>query len=118
MRTHEAGALHADVSEPVSSVLVPPGDLGGLAPAGWARGLTRGPDGALVLAGVDVRDLAAEFGTPAYLLDEADFRSRCRDFTAAFGADDVHYAAKAFCSVAALRWVAEEGLGLDVCTGG
>jgi diaminopimelate decarboxylase len=118
VRTHEAGALHADVTEPPSSVLWPPADLTALAPSVWPRTAARRPDGALQVGGVDVRDLAAEFGTPAYVCDEADFRSRCRDFAAAFAGADVHYAAKAFCSLAALAWVADEGLGLDVCSGG
>ncbi|HYT09966.1 MAG TPA: diaminopimelate decarboxylase [Mycobacteriales bacterium] len=126
MRTHEAGVLHADASEPPSSLLAPPADAAALVPAVWPVTTQRGGDGALVLGGVDVRDLAATHGTPAYVLDEADFRSRCRDFVQAFGdpggsvpsAHDVHYAAKAFCCLAVLRWVAEEGLGLDVCTGG
>ena len=118
MRTHEAGALHADVTEPSSSVLRPPADLVALAPAVWPRSAVRRQDGVLEVGGVDVRDLAAEFGTPAYVCDEADFRSRCRDFATAFADGDVHYAAKAFCCLAVLRWVAEEGLGLDVCSGG
>ena len=46
----------------------------------WPRTVTRADDGALEVGGVDVRELAAEFGTPAYVLDEADFRARCRDF--------------------------------------
>ena len=118
MRTHEAGALHADVTEPPSALLVPPADPGTLAAAVWPATATRDESGALVLGGVDVRDLATEFGTPAYLLDEADFRSRCRDFVQAFVGADVHYAAKAFCSLTSLRWIVEEGLGLDVCSGG
>jgi diaminopimelate decarboxylase len=121
VRTHEAGALHADVSEPQAGLLAPPTDLAALAPAVWPATAVRGDDGALAIGGVDVRDLAAAHGTPAYVLDEHDLRSRCRDFTAAFGGAsgaDVHYAAKAFCCLAVLRWVAEEGLGLDVCTGG
>ena len=118
MRTHEAGALHADVTEPPSALLVPPADPGRLAASVWPATATRDESGALMLGGVDVRDLATEFGTPAYLLDEADFRSRCRDFVQAFAGADVHYAAKALCSLAALRWVVEEGLGLDVCSGG
>ena len=118
MRTHEAGALHADVTEPPSALLVPPADPGALAAAVWPATATRDESGALVLGGVDVRDLATEFGTPAYLLDEADFRSRCRDFVQAFAGADVHYAAKAFCSLTSLRWIVEEGLGLDVCSGG
>jgi diaminopimelate decarboxylase len=118
VRTHEAGALHADVTEPPSALLVPPADPGTLAASVWPATATRDGSGALALGGVDVRDLAAEFGTPAYVLDEADFRSRCRDFVQAFAGADVHYAAKAFCSLASLRWVVEEGLGLDVCSGG
>jgi diaminopimelate decarboxylase len=119
VRTHEAGALHADVTEPQAGLLAPPADLAALAPAVWPVTAVRGGDGALAVGGVDVRDLAAAYGTPAYLLDEHDLRTRCRDFTAAFGAAaDVHYAAKAFCCLAVLRWVTEEGLGLDVCTGG
>jgi diaminopimelate decarboxylase len=118
VRTHEAGALHADVTEPPSALLVPPADPGTLAASVWPATATRDESGALVLGGVDVRDLATDFGTPAYVLDEADFRSRCRDFVQAFAGADVHYAAKAFCSLASLRWVVEEGLGLDVCTGG
>ena len=73
----------------------------------------------LTLGGVDVRDLAAEFGTPLYVCDEEDVRSRCREYLEAFGPDGrVFYAAKAFCSRAVLRWVSSEGLGVDVCTGG
>ena len=68
---------------------------------------------------MDVRDLAAEFGTPLYVCDEQDVRSRCRDYLEAFGPEArVFYAAKAFCSRAMLRWVISEGLGVDVCTGG
>src|SRR5215472_16338190 len=64
-------------------------------------------------------DLAARFGTPVFLCDEADFRGRCREFREAFGDEaGVFYAAKAFCCRAVLRWVSEEGLGVDVCTGG
>src|SRR5438552_9643175 len=84
----------------------------------WPQTVTRGPAGALSVGGRDVRDLAAEFGTPAYLLDEADFRARCRAFAEAFHDADVYYAGKAFLCKAIVRMVAEEGLRLDVCTGG
>ncbi len=84
----------------------------------WPRTATRTPDGVLELGGVDVRALAAEFGTPAYVLDEDDFRGRCREWRDAFGGADVYYAGKAFLCTAVARWVAEEGLSLDVCTGG
>jgi diaminopimelate decarboxylase len=65
-----------------------------------------------------VTDLVAEHGTPLFLLDETDFRRRARAFRDAFAGFDVYYAAKAFVSRAVARWVAEEGLSIDVCTGG
>jgi diaminopimelate decarboxylase len=104
---------------PADHPLPPPGDLNELHPGVWPRGAGRRADGVLTLGGVDVRQLAAEFGTPAYVCDEEDVRSRCRDYLEAFGPDGrVFYAAKAFCSRAVLRWVTAEGLGVDVCTGG
>jgi len=92
----------------------------------WSAGVTRAPDGALSVAGVDVHALAARFGTPAYVLDETDLRTRARGFRAAFerafaavGAQvDVYYAGKAFLSRAVARWVHDEGLRVDVATGG
>ncbi len=96
----------------------PPSDLNALSPAIWPR-TARRQHGALAVGGIDVRELAAEFGTPLFACDEADFRARCRDFRAAFGADAaVCYAAKAFCCREVLRWAAREGLGIDVCTDG
>jgi diaminopimelate decarboxylase len=67
---------------------------------------------------MDVRTLAAEYGTPAYIFDEDDFRARCRAYRAAFHNADVYYAGKAFLCKAVVRILAEEGLNLDVCTGG
>jgi diaminopimelate decarboxylase len=96
----------------------PPEDLNALHPAVWPRGAHR-TDGVLTIGGIDVRDLAARFGTPAFIMDEADVRSRAREYVEAFGEQtQVAYASKAFCSRAVLRWVTEEGLGVDVCTGG
>jgi diaminopimelate decarboxylase len=115
---HPAGPRHGDVL-PADHPLPPPGDLNELHPGVWPRGAGRRADGVLTLGGVDVRQLAAEFGTPVYVCDEEDVRSRCRDYLEAFGPDGrVFYAAKAFCSRAVLRWVTAEGLGVDVCTGG
>jgi diaminopimelate decarboxylase len=69
-----------------------------------------------------VRDLAAEFGTPLLVLDEDDLRTRCRAWREAFAhwpsGATVAYAGKAFLSKAVVKIVQEEGLGLDVCTGG
>jgi diaminopimelate decarboxylase len=89
-----------------------------LEPAVWPVTAARSADGVLTLGGVDVRDLAAEFGTPAYVLDEADFRGRCQSWRDAFAGADVYYAGKAFLCTTVARWVDEEGLSLDVCTGG
>jgi diaminopimelate decarboxylase len=85
----------------------------------WPRNAKRDAEGAVTLAGVDVRDLAERFGTPLFVIDEDDFRSRCAEHAAAFGDPAlVHYASKAFLSVEIARWVAQEGLSLDVCSGG
>jgi diaminopimelate decarboxylase len=89
-----------------------------LEPSVWPVTARRSPDGVLTLGGLDVRDLAAEFGTPSYVLDEQDFRDRCHSWRDAFAGADVYYAAKAFLCTEVARWVADEGLGMDVCTGG
>ncbi len=115
---HPAGPRHADVL-PEGHLTAPPADLNTLDPKVWSRTVGRGADGALEVGGLDVRALAEEFGTPAYILDEADFRARCRAWHDAFGGGaDVFYAGKAFLSRAVVRWLAEEGLNLDVCSGG
>lgn len=76
-----------------------------------------GPDGALRVGGCDVGALADEFGTPLFVYDEAHLRARCREAKQAFG-DGATYASKAFLCRAMAELVAEEGLGLDVATGG
>jgi diaminopimelate decarboxylase len=122
MRAHPAGPLHADVMLPGNTAGLRPSTpdaVDELLPAVWPRGAVRGADGVVRLAGVDVRELAAEYGTPLFVMDEGDFRSRCAEHAAAFGDPAlVHYASKAFLSVQIARWVAEEGLSLDVCSGG
>ncbi|MGN6722665.1 MAG: diaminopimelate decarboxylase, partial [Marmoricola sp.] len=75
-------------------------------------------DGVLEVGGVAVTDLVATHGSPAYVLDEADFRRRARAFRDAFAGADVFYAGKAFLCTTVARWINEEGLCLDVCTGG
>jgi diaminopimelate decarboxylase len=118
MRAHEAGALHGDIGSRGPSWLRTPVDVNALLPALWPRSVTRAADGALAVGGLGVREIAAEFGTPVYVLDVADLRSRCRDFRAAFPDADVYYAGKAFLCRAVVKIIAEEGLFLDVCTGG
>ena len=126
MRAHEAGALHADGYGGPPLYLPYPDDVMGLLPQLWAGSVRRDERGRLEVGGVDVVSIAAEHGTAAYVLDEDDFRARARAFKDAFagafahlgGGADVYYAGKAFLCTAVARWVAEEGLGLDVCTGG
>jgi diaminopimelate decarboxylase len=90
-----------------------------LAPNVWPRNAVRGSDGIVSIAGVPVTRLAEEYGTPLFVIDEDDFRSRCRDIAAAFGGGEhVRYAAKAFLCSEVARWVDQEGLSLDVATGG
>lgn len=85
----------------------------------WPANSRRGADGAVTVAGIPATDLVAEFGSPLFVIDEDDFRARCRRMAAAFGPDaSVHYASKAFLSVQVARWVHEEGLNLDVASGG
>ncbi|MER5772844.1 diaminopimelate decarboxylase [Streptomyces sp. NPDC002039] len=115
---HPAGPRHADVL-PEGHYAPPPADLNALDEKVWARTVTRGDDGVVSVGGVEVTRLAEEFGTPAFFLDEADFRERCRAWAHAFGPDaDVFYAGKAFLSKAVVKWLKEEGLNLDVCSGG
>jgi len=118
VHTHEAGALHADVREIGAQAVQPPSDLNFLAPSVWSSNVSRSHDGVLSVAGIAVNDLATQFGTPAYVVDEADFRARCRSWVSAFAGADVYYAGKAFLNTTIAHWVAEEGLRLDVCTGG
>ncbi len=116
MRAHPAGPRHGEI--PADHTSIVPADLNELDPAVWPRGARRSA-GVMSLAGNDVRDLAAEFGTPLLAMDERDFRSRCQDFANAFGsAAGVHYAAKAFLTSHIVKWIAQEGLSLDVCSGG
>jgi diaminopimelate decarboxylase len=76
-----------------------------------------GPDGHLRVAGIDVIELAEEYGTPLFVYDEAELRERCREAVAVWG-DGVAYATKAFLCVAMARLAFEEGMRLDVSTGG
>ena len=70
------------------------------------------------LLDLDLESLAREYGTPLFVYDEDDLRRRCREYTAHFGDDNVAYASKAFLCTAMTHLVHEEGLHLDVATGG
>ncbi|MEZ0075926.1 diaminopimelate decarboxylase [Planotetraspora sp. GP83] len=95
------------------------------------QGLTQGPahgpwsgttrftaDGGATVGGVPLTEIAARFGTPAYVLDETDVRLRCRAYKAALPGAEITYAAKAFLCRAMASWMRSEGLGLDVCSAG
>ncbi|MDD4169541.1 MAG: diaminopimelate decarboxylase [Desulfotomaculaceae bacterium] len=77
--------------------------------------------GHLEIGGCDTLELAREFGTPLYVLDEMCFRLSCRDYYDAFSIKygaEVIYAGKTLLNLAVCRMVEEEGLGLDVVSGG
>ena len=89
----------------------------------WSRNISF-TNGELHLSGIPATQLAKDFGTPTFFIDEADFRERAIGWNDAlrdeFGshAGTVYYAAKAFISVALAQWIKECGIGIDVCTGG
>ena len=113
---HPAGPSHGHMLPGAPAVGVP-ADVNGLDARIWPRTAAR-VDGELNLAGVPVTALAAAHGTPAFLLDTADLRDRARTYADAFAGADVFYAGKAFLCTAVAGLIAEEGLGLDVCSAG
>lgn len=78
--------------------------------------------GQLVLGGCRAADLAEEYGTPVYVLDEVTIRARCRSFIDEFRklypATNVSYACKAYINPALAKVLQEEGMGFDVVSGG
>lgn len=84
----------------------------------WPASTTQPRHGHLAVGGVLLAAIADRFGTPVYVLDEAEVRDRCRTYRDAFPDAEVLYAAKAFLCRAMAHWVEEEGLGLDVCSAG
>lgn len=92
----------------------------------WPRTARRRDDGVVEIAGIGLDEIAERFGTPTYVIDEADVRSRAGAYREAFAhafaaigtQADVYYAGKAFLSSHVAQWVTEEGLRLDVCSGG
>lgn len=113
---HVAGAIHADVTSPAPVWLARPGDVNVLDEALWSDTVDRSADGVLRVGGLGVDEIARQVGTPAYLIDEVDFRRRAREWAAAFEGWDVYYAAKSFLCSTVARWVADEGLRIDVAS--
>ncbi|MGA1837819.1 diaminopimelate decarboxylase [Herbiconiux sp. 11R-BC] len=103
-----------------------PADANELPAPIWSRQAVRETSGVLSIGGVPAPELAARFGTPLYVVDEADARGRAREIRTAFETEaarvgtsaKVYYAGKAFLSIEVARWVAEEGLAIDTCSGG
>ncbi len=114
---HPSGWAHADGALRGPHWLREPADPNALVAHLWSRTATKS-DGVLGVGGVPLPALVREHGSPAYVLDEDDFRTRARAFRDAFAAYDVFYAGKAFLCTTVARWLAEEGLSLDVCSGG
>lgn len=106
--------------------LTVPDDADALAPALWPSGAHRDADGAIVIGGVSVADLAREHGTPLYVVDEGDARARAARLRTAFttatavhgGSATIYYASKALLTTDVARWMIDEGLNLDVASGG
>jgi len=97
--------------------LAPPADEAPVPAALLPMTAARGADGHLTVGGVDLLSLAEQFGTPLFVYDEAHLRARCREAVEAWR-DGVAYATKAFLCKAMARLAVEEGMDLDVATGG
>ncbi|MEU7889418.1 diaminopimelate decarboxylase [Microbispora bryophytorum] len=100
------------------SLLITPPRTTETAGGPWPATARFGADGHAEVGGVDLMEVAGRFGTPAYVMDEADVRLRCRAYRAALPRAEVAYAAKAFWCRAMAAWVRSEGLALDVCSAG
>ncbi|MEO6827248.1 MAG: diaminopimelate decarboxylase [Microbacteriaceae bacterium] len=106
--------------------LTEPSDANALAAAVWPANVSRTADGVLAVAGVPATAIAGRFGTPVYVIDEANVRDTAaavrevfqREFARVGGQSRVYYAGKAFLCADLARWVSEAGLHIDVCTGG
>ncbi|MEU6428538.1 hypothetical protein ABZ860_21815 [Microbispora sp. NPDC046973] len=98
------------------SLLITPPRTTETAGGPWPATARFGADGHAEVGGVDLMEVAGRFGTPAYVMDEADVRLRCRAYRAALPRAEVAYAAKAFWCRAMAAWVRSEGLALDVCS--
>lgn len=124
---HSARLVPAVASHPLApSWLRVPDDANALADGVWAANVSRSDRGEITVAGVSAPELAAQFGTPLYVVDETDVRDRAatilaafqREFTAIGSSATVYYAGKAFLCAEVARWVRDAGLNIDVCSGG
>jgi diaminopimelate decarboxylase len=88
-----------------------------LAPGVWPQTAVRTSTD-LCVGGVSLKKVAVDHATPCYVIDEVDVRQRCRDLRGAFGNHAVSYTARAMSARRVLRWIAEEGLGVNVSSAG
>lgn len=103
-----------------------PADANALAAGVWSTTAVRSSEGELEIAGVSASALVERYKTPVYVVDEADVRARARgireSFDAAFEAvgstAKIYYAGKAFLSTQVAKWMLDDGLNIDVCSGG
>ena len=103
-----------------------PTDANALPGTVWSHNAQRSSTGEITIAGVGATNLAAEFGTPVYVVDEADVRDRARGIRDSFAREfarvgttvKVYYAGKAFLSTQVAAWMIDDGLNIDVCSGG
>jgi diaminopimelate decarboxylase len=103
-----------------------PADANALEPTVWSRAASRTSSGVLEIAGLDVAAIVAEYGTPVYVVDEADARGRAlqaresfdREFARVGSRAKIYYAGKAFLTIEVARWMIAAGLNIDVCSGG
>ncbi|PKI91957.1 diaminopimelate decarboxylase [Actinomycetales bacterium SN12] len=118
--------MHSPDSPPAPGWLVVPDDANDLVEGVWPLSAERDAGGELRIAGVGVGELVRTYGTPLQLIDETEVRRRAAALRSAFDrAAAVHgttariyYAGKALLNTSIVRWVLEEGLNVDVCTGG
>jgi diaminopimelate decarboxylase len=87
-------------------------------PAIWPLTTTVDDLGRLCVGDVPLTDIADEFRTPTYVLDESDFRRRLQRYRAELPEVEIRYAAKSLLTTDIARWVVQEGAGLDVSSGG
>ncbi|MDT5357641.1 MAG: diaminopimelate decarboxylase, partial [Mycobacterium sp.] len=85
-------------------------------PAIWPLTTHSDDEGRLCVGDVPLTEVADEFRTPTYVIDEADFRSRARRYRKALRHAEVVYAGKSLLTIAVARWAREEGLSIDVCS--
>jgi diaminopimelate decarboxylase len=115
---HVAGSIHADATSPAPQWLLKPKNVNELDRRLWSDTVDRMDAGAVAIGGLTAAEIVEQVGSPVYVIDELDFRGRALSWKQAFEGWHVYYAAKSFLCSTVVRWVAEEGLSLDVSSHG